>query len=163
MNKLLSRGAAPLLALAFSFFFFICPAKAQSGKVGLGIIVGDPTGISFKAWMNEQNAIDAAAAWSFRGRGYFLIHASYLRHADVFPINKGRLPLYYGIGARVIVRENHPRFRDDPRIGVRIPLGITYIFSGSPFDIFLEVAPLLDLVPATTFDFNGAIGGRFYF
>jgi hypothetical protein len=31
---------------------------------GLGVIVGNPTGLSFKVWTGGSSAFDAAAAWS---------------------------------------------------------------------------------------------------
>ena len=40
---------------------------------------------------------------------------------------------------------------------------LNYIFETSPFDVFLEVVPVLDLAPDTEFDFNAAIGARFFF
>ena len=68
------------------------------------------------------------------------------------------LPLYFGVGGRLRLRDN----RDDD-IGVRIPVGLAYMFADAPFDIFVEVVPILDLVPDTDFDLNAALGGRFYF
>ena len=46
-----------------------CSAWAQTHAPlhvnGAGIIVGEPTGLSFKHWMSRERAVDAAAAWSF--------------------------------------------------------------------------------------------------
>ncbi len=33
----------------------------------------------------------------------------------------------------------------------------------SPIDVFLEIAPIVDLAPATELSVNGGIGIRFYF
>jgi len=66
------------------------------------------------------------------------------------------LPFYYGIGARI-------KTLDDVTLGVRVPLGLSYIFSDVPVDLFVELAPLLDLIPKTNFRINAAVGGRFYF
>ncbi len=66
------------------------------------------------------------------------------------------MPVYYGIGARV-------KLADDPNIGVRVPVGITYQVSGAPLDIFLELVPVLDLAPDTNFGFNGALGVKYFF
>jgi len=48
-------------------------------------------------------------------------------------------------------------------VGLRIPVGLEYIFSGERVDIFLEIVPLLDLVPDTDFSLNGGIGVRYFF
>ena len=42
---------------------------AQDSGFGLGIIFGEPTGISFKGWIGRRAAFDAAVAWSFEGEG----------------------------------------------------------------------------------------------
>jgi hypothetical protein len=41
--------------------------------------------------------------------------------------------------------------------------GLDYLFANTPLDIFLELAPILDLAPKVDFDFNGTIGIRYYF
>ncbi len=46
--------------------------NAQQKDFGLGIILGEPTGVSGKLWTSSENAFDFAAAWSFSGRWSFL-------------------------------------------------------------------------------------------
>ena len=122
---------------------------------GIGIILGDPTGLSAKLYTGCNNAFDFAAAWSFKGDGHLLLQADYVWHSSLSRTSSGMFALYYGIGGRII-------FSDDPNVGVRIPVGIDYIFSNAPVDIFLEVVPVLDLIPSTDFDLNGGIGVRFW-
>ena len=149
---------AKKLSLLIVLLVFLCsPIMAQDKSFGLGIILGEPTGISLKLWTGENSAIDGAAAWSFREKGFFHIHFDYLFHNfSMFNVKKGRLPFYYGIGGRI-------RFENETKFGIRIPLGIAYIFEEAPFDIFLEIVPLLNLVPDTKFDINASIGFRYYF
>ena len=49
------------------------------------------------------------------------------------------------------------------RLGARVPVGIAYVTRRSILDVFLEVVPLLDLVPNTDFGLNAAIGIRYRF
>lgn len=127
-------------------------------RTGIGIVVGEPTGISAKWRLREENAFDAAAAWSFGGRKDALqLHVDYLRHRyGMFRPDRGKLPWYYGIGGRVV-------FGDKAVLGIRIPLGLAYEFAADPIDLFIEIVPVLDLAPSTDFHLNGAIGGRFWF
>jgi len=130
-----------------------------SHNFGLGIILGEPTGISGKLWISGRSAVDGAAAWSLGNNEALHLHADYLLHNfTLIKVEKGRLPFYYGIGGRI-------RFADvgDDHIGVRVPLGLAYLFEGAPLDIFLEIVPILDLAPDTDFDLNGALGMRFFF
>ena len=146
-----------VLILMLAAILFPGTAKAQDNDFGLGIILGEPTGISFKKWTGSKTAIDGAVAWSFSGEDSLHLHADYLFHKfNLFKVEKGKIPLYYGIGIRV-------RAEGRTRVGVRFPIGISYIFEKAPLGIFLELAPLLDLVPDTDFRFNGAIGIRYYF
>lgn len=132
--------------------------KGNEGDTGLGIIIGDPTGVSFKAWVNSKHAFDLALAWTVERNDALHIHGSYLYHNnDFFNPNRGRMPLYYGIGGRV--KANNDR----TSVGVRIPFGFEYLFQGAPLGLFLEIAPILDLTPSTELDINSGIGVRFYF
>jgi len=133
-------------------------ASACAGGFGLGIILGEPTGVSFKQWLTERNAIDAAAAWSFSDVGAFHVHMDYLFHGDLSAdVDHGGFLYYVGIGGRLKATEG------DSRIGVRIPLGLDYVFDNTPMDFFLEVAPIMDLAPETEFTMNGSIGLRYFF
>jgi hypothetical protein len=73
-------------------------------------------------------------------------------------IDRGSLPLYVGIGGRVKFEDN-----DDNLVGVRIPLGATYLFEDAPIDVFFEVVPIMDLSPETKFRLNAALGFRYFF
>jgi hypothetical protein len=132
---------------------------AGSHNFGLGIILGEPTGISGKLWISGRSAVDGAVAWSTDTNASMHLHADYLVHSfSLIKVDKGRLPFYYGIGGRIKFYDHHDDF-----IGVRVPFGLAYIFETAPVDIFFELVPILDLAPDTDFDFNAAIGVRYFF
>jgi hypothetical protein len=136
---------------------FTHAASADSGRFGLGVMLGEPSGVSAKLWLMESSAVDAVVAWSFVNNPSVTVHADYLFHFfNVITVREGRLPLYLGIGGAVSIS-------DDPDFGARIPVGLSYLFADAPLDIFLEAAPIFLFYPATTFDFSGGIGIRFYF
>jgi len=149
--------------------------SAQGSGFGIGIMVGEPTGLSAKAWTGEGQAFAFGLAWGGLGRGggYFHAHADYLFHNfSLINVSKGRMALHYGPGVRVRSWTgdrywNRGRWYDSrgghTRLGVRFPVGLTYLFEGAPIDIFLEAAPALDIVPGTSFDVDGALGFRYYF
>jgi hypothetical protein len=144
-------------AMVLFVLLYLSTVKAQSSGVGLGLIVGEPTGISFKYWTGTTTAIDAALAWSFIDEGAFHIHGDYIFHnMRLITIPEGLLPFYYGIGARI-------KTGNDTKLGVRVPLGLAYLFQSAPVDIFLEIVPILDLTPKTDFAINAALGARYYF
>ncbi len=113
--------------------------------------------MSGKLWLTDRSAVDMAAAWSFSDEEAFHLHADYLLHNfDLISVSQGRLPIYFGVGGRV-------KFEDESKLGVRVPVGLAYIFDGAPLDIFFEIVPILDLIPDTEFEANAAIGIRFFF
>jgi hypothetical protein len=130
---------------------------SQDKKMGAGIILGEPTGFSFKYWLTEKTALDAGLAWSFVDANAFQIQADYLIHNfNLFNFPEGKLPFYFGIGGRV-------KFSNDVTLGIRVPLGITWIFNDAAFDVFFEAVPILDILPETNFTISAAIGGRYFF
>jgi hypothetical protein len=132
-------------------------AAAQREGFGVGIIVGEPTGISIKQWLSSKTAVDAAIAWSFARESSFHLHADYLVHAfDEFQTTEA-VPLYYGIGGRLKSSKG-----GDARLGVRGVIGIGYLFREAPIDLFFEMAPILDLTPSTELSINGGFGARYF-
>lgn len=140
-------------------------AGARQGELGLGLTLGDPTGVTGKYWLDEKAAVDVAAAWSLDGDS-FNVHADWLLHS--FDTTKGeQLPwaFHYGIGARVRIPEDNNGHgnNDDATLGVRIPLGLDFYPTNSPLEFFVEIAPVMDLAPETDFDMEFGVGVRFYF
>lgn len=132
-------------------------AAAQESGFGAGVILGEPTGLSFKSWLSSQTAVDFGLAWSFGHEDSFHLHGDYLIHNfNLFKTKKGKLLFYYGIGGRLKAQKKN-------RVGIRIPVGISYLIEKAPLDIFFELAPLLDLAPATEFGLNAGLGIRYYF
>jgi hypothetical protein len=124
---------------------------------GIGVILGEPTGISLKFWNGRTIAIDAALAWSFKQEDRFHLHMDWLFHNfNLLKVEEGKLPIYLGIGGRV-------KFTDETRVGVRFPVGVCFIPQDIPIDVFLEIVPILDLAPETRFDINASIGIRYFF
>lgn len=161
LTKLLS-GIFFLLILGI----LTMPAQAQqqTSKTGLGLMIGSPTGISFKTYTSSANAVDAGLAWSVGRYDAVNLHVDYLWHKfDMFDdVDQGYLPVYYGIGGRLVFADNNSG-DSDAILGVRIPVGLNYLFEDEPFGIFLEFAPVINVIPATDFDLDGALGARFYF
>ncbi len=141
------------------FIFIISSLIAQDKGFGLGIIVGEPTGLSGKYWISKTSAIDGGIAWSFLNDGSMHIHADYLWHN--FDLITPRIPFYIGAGGRIKFKNN--RSAVDNRLGVRVPVGVSFFISEPASDFFVELVPILDLAPKSDFTFNAAIGFRFFF
>ena len=143
-----------LITLIVLLLCFQLTMAQNSGK-GIGVILGEPTGISLKFWQSDKIAIDGGLAWSFGINNKFHFHADYLFHHTNIPKEQNFI-LYYGPGLRL-------RMGDEDRIGIRGAIGVDYFFNNAPCDAFFEVVPILDLIPGTYFSFNAGIGFRYFF
>jgi len=160
-----------LVLLAVSLGSWAASAAEAGGVAArtweLGVILGEPTGLSAKYWTTPNTAIDFGAAWSFEKNGNFHLHCDYLYHNfDIFKVDEGSLPLYFGIGGRVRFEDDDPLDRNDEhgtRVGLRLVLGLEYLVAQYPMSIFFEVAPIVDLAPKTEGSMNGGLGIRYVF
>ena len=155
----MKKGLILTVVLLISISFGTATAGSNSSGFGMGIMLGEPSGLSGKLWSGGNNAFDFGLAWSTSKNSGVAFHADYVWHKmDMITVDKGALPFYYGIGVRYRNRDN-----SNDNIGVRVPFGLDYLFAQSAFDVFFEVVPILDLAPDTDFDINVAIGGRYFF
>jgi hypothetical protein len=132
-------------------------AHAQEKKFGMGIIIGEPTGVSGKMWTSSDNALDAGLAYSFRRKGYVHIHADYLWHFPNAFQNSESLVPYAGLGGRLATGRGEGIF------GARFVGGLAWYPRNAPFELFVEFVPILDLAPATEMSGNAGVGVRFIF
>ncbi len=179
------RIALSILAVSSVYGMMNVPAHAaiktaQSGSpetsrpFGLGVILGEPTGITGKYWIDNRTAIDTTFSYSFDD--YFLVYADYLYH---FPSAFGhssefvsRLIPYVGIGGELLIQtentgnKSRAYFKSDQGsagFALRIPLGIEWRPAHPPLGVFAEITPGIGVIPATYGFVQGGIGIRFYF
>ncbi|KMQ51071.1 hypothetical protein CHISP_1994 [Chitinispirillum alkaliphilum] len=146
--------------IVIAFILFLLSFKSAYSQdvptYEFGVIVGQPTGVSAKYWVGSRTAFDAAAAWSLWNNGSLELHATYLYHPLFLDVDTGELPVYVGLGPAFYLR-------DDLAIGARFPFGISYLFDELPLSLFLEIAPVVEVLPETDFDITGGAGVRIAF
>jgi hypothetical protein len=158
MKRFIIVGLIAALALALAV---PAMAEAKTKHAGVGFIVGEPTGLDAKFFMDNEHALEFGLAWSLSGSNELHMQGDYLWHRyNLIDLKNGdEMPLYFGVGARFIAAEGDA----DNHFGIRFPVGLAYMFTNYPFDIFMEIVPILDLTPDSDFDLEGAIGARFWF
>jgi hypothetical protein len=131
-------------------------ALAQVKNFYGGIIIGEPTGLSAKLWLNDSRALVSGIAWSIIDESSMHLHIDVIEHwFNIAEVDTGKLPFYFGIGGRVKLE------KDKSRLGLRLPLGINYILDDIRLDFFFEMVPIMDITPKTEFNINAAIGIRY--
>ncbi len=129
-----------------------------AGKRALGLMLGNPTGISGKYELGANRAVDAGVGLSFGRHTNASIHSDYLLHKEgvLFFKDVHALDLYYGIGGRM-------EFADTIELGARVPIGLLHQLEGRPAEVFGEVAPVIDLIGRQGTELHLLFGARYYF
>jgi hypothetical protein len=168
MNKRLLVVVVGMLCLSSSAW-----ATPSSGKFGLGVVFGEPTGLVAKYWTGHRSAFDFGLAYSFGS--YVAVYSDYLYH---FPGSIhareaffNQLVPYVGIGATAFfagggtTTDGKKQFDKGATagIGARIPLGIEWLPPKAPIGVFLELVPGVGLVPGVYGFLEGGLGVRYYF
>ena len=139
------------LMLIILLFCIIFTAVPVVNAFGLGIIIGSPTGLSFKTAAIAPFAIDGALAWNLFNPS-FTIHID----ADFSLLSLGSSAvLYAGLGGRLGLGNDYIS------LAGRIPFGIDWLVIPR-IDIFFEDVPVVEIIPATGFGVDLGIGARFY-
>jgi hypothetical protein len=134
------------------------PARADNGSFGVGLVLGQPTGITGAYELSDDTALDAALGLAlFDGRDfYFHLEFLYTPFPSFLRGNSVDLSAYLGIGGWTIAA-------GDTVLGARAPFGLSLDFTNAPIQIFAELSVLIALVPDTGADVRGAAGFRYYF
>jgi hypothetical protein len=145
-------------------------------KFGLGVVLGDPTGLTAKWWIAPTNALDfGLGLWGYgvnnrcfndgtcRGYGYRggTFNMDYLWQSNIVR-GQAQLDWHVGIGGRSIWVNDC--LGDCFAIAARSPIGLDLMFNNPGFlELFFEIAPAFYVVPGFGFDIEGGLGVRFYF
>ncbi len=139
---------------------------------GIGLQVGEPSGLALALRRDDVTALQAAVAWSFSDARLH-VNADYTRALFVFETDDApnvRFPFYVGLGGRVRIAgeggggsDSNRRIEDEgSSLGVRVPVGITVLPREQRVDVYLEGAPVLLVLPEADVGWDAALGVRFY-
>jgi len=160
----LNRFALPFLLLLLPGVLLPGAARGQQSGLGVGPFLGSAAGAAAKAWVNNQYAIAAGLGVSLESDNAMHLHADYLIHSAEAPQKlaffrnlggDGLFLAYYGAGARL-------KLFDANCLGARATFGLTYAAGNEPWDAFIEVVPVLDVIPDSDWSVTAFIGWRLF-
>jgi hypothetical protein len=167
----ITLGAIALLFVMAAILPCSSTAQPQPKSFGFGLMLGEPAGLSLRGSLGGKNSWDGAIGTSWFGRLH--VHADYLWAIDVF--NSRKAGLYLGLGGvigfgrgkGVVVKGKKGQWyyyedEDATAIGVRVVGGINGMPFSAPVEFFLELAPIIGLVPTTGVGTGFSIGVRYY-
>jgi hypothetical protein len=150
-----------------------------SRKFGLGIQLGDPTGLSAKLWVSPTNALDFGLGFQTYGYGTCYTDSNgnqvcgnfghdngsfnmdYLWQSNIIR-GTAQLDWHIGGGGRLIWWGGCQN--NCVAVAARAPIGLDLMFTNPNFiEVFFELAPSIWLVPGIDFGIDGDLGARFYF
>ncbi|MGA8263596.1 MAG: hypothetical protein WB779_04060 [Ignavibacteriaceae bacterium] len=159
-----------LCAIVLSLMFILVKSiSAQDHGFGMGLILGEPTGVSAKLWTSKVNAFDFGLGVSVGGdrikyKGNYNdgsrihFHMDYLWHSFDAIRSTEKFPLYYGFGGRFNTSGGY-----DASFGIRGVIGIAWFPHSTPIDVFLELVPVFQVTPLTGLGIDAGLGIRYFF
>lgn len=162
-----------LISIFISLYFLHAPAvlaakkqakKAvhradQSKTLGIGGMVGTDVGVSVKYWMTQHKyplSIHGATGYDFSDTWMILGDALY-QFNNLTTLNffsPADLHGHVGAGAKVGF--------DQTKVYLRIPVGVDLQYQQKPYELFLDLAPMVRLNPSVGGNFDVHIGFRYY-
>jgi len=156
--------------IVLCLFLAVQGSVARERAFGIGVIIGEPTGISAKLWTSRVNAFDFGLGWSiggdrigkfngsYNGGSRFHFHMDYLWHSFDAIHSDERFSLFYGLGGRINTGAGY-----DGSLAVRGVFGIAWLPQKTPIDVFFELVPSLQLTSSIGFGIDAGIGIRYFF
>ena len=175
-NTRMSIAAVAAITIGLALVATAAPASADEigsskGTFGVGLIIGEPTGVSAKLYLSDDTAIDAAAGSAVVGGG-LQAHGDYLWHPWILEKRDSFvLPVYLGPGARFLQRELGRGGDTAYHLGLRTVVGALFDFTEVPLDVFVEIAGVFDYRFGSdaaadngfALGLNAGAGARYYF
>ena len=145
----------------------------SNGQFGLGLELGEPTGLNGKLFLNPNQAIDFGVGevyhYYYGGDGLHL-YLDYLWHPKQLVATPAfKMPFYIGIGGRIWFFDYGPGPNPPGAdvFGVRVPIGLDFDLNNVPLDFFVQFVPTLDFFTHYNHsvypDLDISFGIRFYF
>jgi hypothetical protein len=157
--RLIAAAAVILVALV------VAPQTARA-EFGVGLFVGQPLGVTFKADLKRSTALEillGESSWR-DNRGEYG-HLTFLATPFRARGNSVIIPFRLGIGV-AIYDDRGGNFGDDINIGVRAPFQVAFRFR-NPLELYFELSLLFTFLDENdnreTVDLDGGVGLRFYF
>jgi len=146
------------------------PQTPLGRKTGFGIVLGEPTGLTIKTAWSKQTDLSASLGSSYFGA--LRIGVDWTWNFDAF--HDPTVHLYIGPGIalgigggsgilyRSVKGDYYYRASGETGLGIRGVIGTSGMFKDEPFEFFMELGPMIGLVPAIGSSFDLALGVRFY-
>ena len=156
---MMKRTLTVILVLAALTF----GVQAQSYKSAIGLRLGDPSGITFKTFINSTNALELIAGTGYWGHNFAVTGFYQWQNPTNWAPN---LDWFVGPGAHVGFWNDY--WKDEYNTGILIGfdgiIGLEYTFDDIPLNLGFGVGPTLQVTSGPGFFYwNGGFSVRYIF
>lgn len=170
-RPILRSGWSLLLVVALAWS---APAAAQSrnlvGRFGLGLQLGDPSGVTGKLWLSPRTALQGTLGVFGDGFNSAAVTVDWVYELTSMRPAQGGVTfgLHLGAGGAMgfggCYRAFGSRICDsDLSLAARVPFAGNLYIDGVPAEFYLELVPTFALSPAVYGGWAAGLGGRYYF
>ena len=153
MNRVRLASTAALLLLL---------APAARAEFGIGLNLGDPTGINLRVGKNQT--LEATAGWDLKKEGTNLVLlGNVLYHGSSVLSSPPLMAVvpYAGAGLGFWMWDSKNNDDDDAGVWMQVPLGLDFRFR-IPVEVTLHIDPGIDIVPKTSACIHWGLGIRYW-
>lgn len=150
----------------FAFLtLFLLSNVGQAATVGVGAVLGSPTGFSLNLFTQANQSVQTVAAWDLGDDDdeEFLLFSHYTWRRHDF--SDKAAAWFYGVGGRIQFLDDndhkHNPDHDDFRLGPSATVGMLYAFN--PVEVFVKANGTVNIVEETDFDGDLMIGAHYNF
>jgi hypothetical protein len=146
------------LCFGIAFAALVARPAAARADVGLGLFLGEPTGIDLTLGLSGRSGLDLLLGWNtFRDGRVGYGHVTYLVTPVVGHGDAVTVPLRLGIGGALYGPG------DDLTFGIRAPLELGLRLRRTPIEFYGEIALAIIFFDNVDTDIQGGVGFRIYF
>lgn len=151
------RTVQTSLFLITLFILVTGGAFAQKPGWSAGALIGSPTGLSVKFADKTDLGFHSGLALTTGKNAQTQVFFGIEQHNDNWiDLRNDPLTAFYGVGAKLISGSG-------VSLGIRGSSGLQMQIPDLPMLVYLELAPVFYLVPATTIGFDAGIGIHYHF
>ncbi len=128
--------------------------------LGVGLVLGQPTGVAVAQRFGTVGLLQGGIGYDFADESLHL-SGDYIQNVAVLRSEstpKMRYAFSVGLGGRILAGSGE---RLDG-LGVRVPVGLTFLPLENALDVYFELAPVVLLYPSVDATLEGALGFRIY-
>jgi len=146
-----------------ALFTLFTMGNIEAATVGVGAVIGSPTGFSLNLFTQANQSIQTVAAWDLDDDDEFILFSHYTwRKHDFSNKNAG---WFYGIGGRLELQDENDHKNnsedDDFEIGPSGTIGLLYDFK--PIEVFVKGNGTINIIEETDFVADLMLGIHYNF